>query len=398
MVDQNEDSQLSNAGVQPNASASPTPTRQVIPYLTATATIFGTGVALAAVLLFAIQWTVNSITSSTLTSNEDLQNIVQEFERDIVQQLQLQTERVQNETERLIVEAAQQILERDAALDIDELPPRTTPPDPAYPQQSQAEAAAAIELLPTHDFADVIYGRTVTLNTLLQADNDVYIVAELLDMTAGGGLKAPNITVIAGEVNGGRLDVSGFDGTALDGTRNGSTAGSINIATGSLRNTELIALGGSGQNGGNGDIGSSGRRGSCDGFGNWRAAQRGGRGEPGQDGGNGGAGGHIAIWYSDTLEIQRDDVTGGSPGLPGQGGTGGPGGRGCVGLGGAQEPAANGLQGAPGQISERGAAGTYQVTHTPTDAITREFARIESMPTPETIRYALYCLRTNCPE
>ena len=367
-----------------------------VPYLTATATILGAAIAVAALLLFAIQWSVNSIVSRT-------QGTVQDFESRV--------QALMNDAEHLVMKAVDEAISREIRLN--QLTPRSTAAPERTNQADQtrtdsrqdaptvqpAELTQEIDLLPTHDFSKVVRGHTVTVRASIETDDEVYIVADTLDMSRGGSIHAPNITVFAKQLTGGRFDVSGRDGlVATEDARDGTNAGSITIAAISATDIQLVATGGMGENGSDGDRGSRGRRGNCDGFGEWRAARRGGDGEPGQNGGSGGDGGDITVWYSDILRVQQYDVAGGGEGSGGRGGPGGRGGSGCIGLGGAQEAAGNGTAGLNGRPGTPGSAGVYRVQEVSGNLLMREFTRVAAAPAIETVDYAVYCLRASCPE
>lgn len=224
-----------------------------------------------------------------------------------------------------------------------------------------SENQGDVTLSPDTDFSQIIRGNEITLNESLRVGGPVYLVAERVRLDAI--LHAPQIWIFAEEVVGGGLDVSGNDGTPEN--RDGSNAGSIYILATRVERVDIMARGGSGLQGGQGARGGNGRDGRCDGFGRWRAAQRGGTGGVGERGGNAGDGADVRIVVSAPYEPGDVDTSPGNPGDGGPGGDPGFGGDGCVGLGGAQPTASNGLRGAVGPLGSEGNPGTLTTEEKP---------------------------------
>ena len=191
----------------------------------------------------------------------------------------------------------------------------------------------------------------------------IYLVAESVRLADDAILHAPQIWIFAEEVAGGRLDVSGNDGTPEN--RDGSNAGSIYILAERVERVDIMAVGGNGLQGGQGARGSNGRNGRCDGFGRWRAAQRGGNGGVGERGGSAGDGGNIRIVFGTSYEPGNVDTNPGTRGEGGPGGNPGVGGDGCVGLGGAQSAASGGSSGPLGPNGSDGESVTLTTEEKP---------------------------------
>jgi|GEM_PF-5606426 len=185
---------------------------------------------------------------------------------------------------------------------------------------------------------------------------DLVLVANEILFAPGASLKTSNggsVTLVATRIAGGSINTSGDDGTS-PGSK-GQDAGNIVIRAGTIEGTQLIARGGNGAAGLPGSQGRPGAPGDCDGFGRWRAAQRGGPGGDGDPGGDGGDGGVVDVKVGQllTISVSAEAGLGGRGGL---GGPGGPGGDGCVGLGGTQLAKGQGPAGTPGID---GASGQY---------------------------------------
>ncbi|MEM9301752.1 MAG: alpha/beta hydrolase [Pseudomonadota bacterium] len=197
------------------------------------------------------------------------------------------------------------------------------------------------------------------------APPDTLIVANSVEIRDGSTLRGSRLSIVAGSVIGGAIDVSGS---------RGDDAGELLVAGGRVLGTRLIAVGGAGIDGADGadgpdgSAGGPGAKGRCDGFGRWRKARNGGNGTAGGDGGdgeNGGDGGDGGTVYLVSLAPPAvsplvgggEAGEGGSGGRAGRGGPGGSGGRGCTGLGGAQENASSGTDGLDGRPGRSGSSG-----------------------------------------
>ena len=234
-------------------------------------------------------------------------------------------------------------------IDLADSPLRLDPESP--PQSSRPIIADELVLTATHVF-----------------DTPVYVVANHLRAEEGAILRAPEITIVAMRVTGGRIDASGRDGPdgpdanapghSGDPGQPGDSGGRIFVAAGLITNTNLDASGGRGGNGGHGRPGANGTDGKCDGFGGWRGATDGQRGGGGGRAGNGGNGGRITIVAPENaIRGSEPDVARGLRGDPGQGRSGGQGGTGCSGLGGVQGDHPDGALGAPGAPGRDGTDG-----------------------------------------
>ena len=211
------------------------------------------------------------------------------------------------------------------------------------------------------DFKQLVIRSEVSINEPVEVDSPVYVVANHLSFGERGVLKAPEITIFATNVTGGRLDVSGSNAT--EEGKDGLKGGSIFVAAAHLQGTVIVAEGGNGARGQRGRGGSRGRVGRCSGFGRWRKAQNGGSGGRGGKGGSGGPGGTVTVVVSKEhgFPAANARVDGGDYGQGGQGGPGGPGGSGCTGLGGTQRAAPAGPAGPSGDSGDLGEDGVVVI-------------------------------------
>ncbi len=213
----------------------------------------------------------------------------------------------------------------------------------------------------TIDFKQLVIQDEVPIKETVEVDSPVYVVTNHLSFGEDGVLKAPEITIFATNITGGRLDASGGDAT--EEGQDGSNGGSVFVAAAHIQGTVIAAEGGRGERGKRGGGGSTGRNGRCSGFGRWRRAQTGGSGKPGGQGGSGGPGGAVTVFVSKEHGFPRANtrVEGGDYGQGGQGGPGGPGGSGCTGFGGTQRAAPAGPAGPQGDPGDPGEDGVVVV-------------------------------------
>lgn len=244
-------------------------------------------------------------------------------------------------------------------------------------------------LSPETDFSQVIRGRAISLEEDIDARQPVYIAASRVNLSSGAVLRAPRIWIFADEITGGRLDVSGVDGTTDD--RDGAPAGSIYLFAKRIDGVGILADGGNGISGGKGESGPAGADGSCAESGAWSPPQPGGNGKRGESGGDGGSAGDVRIVYGD---LSLSGIFSSSPGSGadgGPGGDGGAGGDGCNGSGGWQAPAKGGSPGLTGTRGSNGAHGSQALELKPQlVADTLEWLSQRPLP-PETLEYARRC-------
>ena len=318
------------------------------PSVKAVCSIAGVGVSLAALLLAVGLWVLSSLQpgsedepaagSETVDAQTEPARLV---ESDPV--VETRGDEVEVPTESDEEGASADPVEPEVVADPQNAARDEVQPDTADPIVGDTE----VRLSPDTDFSRVIQGRTVSLMESLQARRPVYIVAERVVLSEDAVLSGPHVWILADEVSGGALDVSGVDGTTDD--RDGSDAGSIYVLATRIERLSIRAVGGNGAEGGQGPRGRNGRNGSCAGFGGWRPAQRGGNGGVGERGGRGGDGGGVRVVFGDSYEPRNVNRNPGSVGAGGPGGPPGGGGDGCVGLGGTQPAAAGG---SPGRLRD----------------------------------------------
>ena len=241
--------------------------------------------------------------------------------------------------------------------------PVVFPPTPdnkilLIPSRNTPEDLSPIQ---TADFKQPVIRTEVSINEPVEVDSPVYVMTNRLSFGEGGILKAPEITIFATNVTGGRLDASGDNAT--EEGKDGSKGGSIFVAAAHIQGTVIVAEGGRGARGQRGRGGVHGRAGRCSGFGGWRKAQTGGGGGQGGKGGSGGPGGTVTIVVSKEhgFPAANARVDGGDYGQGGQGGPGGPGGSGCTNIGGTQRAAPAGPAGPAGDSGDHGDDGVVVI-------------------------------------
>jgi hypothetical protein len=223
------------------------------------------------------------------------------------------------------------------------------------PQDIRIVEGGPEEIVLSGNTEPFVRAKKIIVPANLQLPHDqLVLLANKIEFKNDAVLIAPgkHVIVIASQVSGGAINVSGAD--AAQPGMAGEKAGSILIRAGDIRGTQLIAAGGDGADGSQGGPGSPGRNGRCDGFGAWRPAERGGAGQSGNNGGDGGDGGVVSVKIGE-LSVVPVIAAPGLGGRGGPGGPGGPGGRGCSGLGGTQTSRSEGPYGAAGANGAPGA-------------------------------------------
>jgi hypothetical protein len=189
-----------------------------------------------------------------------------------------------------------------------------------------------------------VASRIVIASGTIQLPADSTWVADSIEMNSDTVLRGRNISIVARQIRGGNIDVSGSSGA--EPGESGANGGTVFIAAFSVEALAISANGGDGAAGVVGLRGKDGRGGRCKNF-SFRRGGPGGPGQKGGAGGNGGDGGKILLrlGHEPKLELQAN---GGEPGIGGPGGPGGRGGKGCAGLSGSDANRADGIQGTDG--------------------------------------------------
>ena len=306
------------------------------PAAKATYSILGVGISLSALLLFVGLWVLSGLNPKP---EGDPPVMSDEGERHDQKEPESETESPNN-TEPDGPTGSANSSERDASATVSRIP------------MSENQD---VRLSAETDFSQLIQGRRIRFHESVHARHPVYLVGESVTLSDDAIIRAPQIWIFSDSVTGGKLDVSGTDGTAAP--KDGGHAGSIYIVAQSVMGVDIMAIGGNGSIGDKGSRGGNGRDGDCRGFGGWEPAQRGGNGGPGGTGGRGGNGGSVQIIYGARHDRRAIDLSQGKGGDGGPGGDPGSGGDGCVGLGGAQSDAAAGSPGSPGSRGPDGDPG-----------------------------------------
>lgn len=245
---------------------------------------------------------------------------------------------------------------------------------------SETGTTALDEHHPLDSVPDVLKSGVIIIDGVqLRVPRDGLVIANRIEMRHGGSITGSRFAVAATAIEGGEIMSTGKDGSAGSGTASpspGEAGGALLVATASISGTPIRSDGGIGGARARGADGvpapraASGRDGDCSGFGGYKgntdgaAGQPGNPGRPGQDGSPGGKGGEVLVLLSRASPQPPFSAGGGGGGGAGAGGTGAPGqlggagGAGCVGLGGSQNTARNGPDGAVGANGAAGANGT----------------------------------------